>query len=310
MDFSHNYEFIAMETFIKVLQEGGVVAFPTETVYGLGANALMDEAVLKIYKLKQRPFKNPLIIHVSSLDEAMEYGEFNEDSLKLAQHFWSPSKYANSLTLVVPLKVNLKLSKYVTADLSTVGIRVPNHPIALKLLKQCGFPVAAPSANVSTQLSPTKESHISFKDVKILEGGGSKVGIESTIVEDHTILRPGIITKSMLENVLQKSINILKDSSLIKAPGMTKKHYAPQTPVVIDSTSYNPRTEARLGFGADDICTLNLSPTGDIKEAVRNLFAYLHDLDKKGYEKIHIAPLPEAQELSISLYDKLHRMVG
>ncbi|USO02153.1 MAG: threonylcarbamoyl-AMP synthase [Alphaproteobacteria bacterium] len=300
---------MSMNVFIEALRANNLIILPTETVYGLGANALSDEAVLKIYKAKNRPTKNPLIIHVASLEEAMKYGVFNEDSLKLAKHFWLPAKTANSLTLVVPIKSGTKLSKYVTAGLDTVAIRVPNHPVALELLKQCNFPVAAPSANISTQLSPTQKAHVMLKDIPILEGGFAQVGIESTIVENTTILRPGIITKSMLETVLQKPV-VISDGKVIKAPGMTKRHYAPQTPVVIDSILYDPATEARLGFGKDNQCTLNLSITGDIKEAVRNLFAYLHELDQKGYTRIHIAPLPKDQELSITLYDKLHRMIG
>ena len=302
------FNYSTMETFVKVLQNNDIIGMPTETVYGLAGNALSDEAVLKIYKTKKRPPVNPLIIHVATLEQALQYGEFDKDALRLAQHFWPPSPMASSLTLVVPIREKARLSKYVTAGLDTVAIRVPNHPIALTLLSKCDFPVAAPSANLSTMLSPTKKEHIVF-DIPVLDGGPCHVGIESTIISNNIILRPGIITKSMLEDVLQKPFLINQNETTIQAPGMMKKHYSPKTPVVLNSVHYDPLSEALLGFGSIE-GTLNLSTKGDLREAAQNLFAYLYELDLKKYARIHIAPLPTERELGDSIYDKLKRMIG
>ena len=308
MDFSFFFNDDAMETFINTLQRNGLIGMPTETVYGLAGNALSDEAVLKIYDMKKRPVVNPLIVHVATIEQALHYGDFNEDALTLARYFWPPSFEASSLTLVVPFKKNTGISQYVLAGLDTIALRIPNHPVALDLLKKCRLPLAAPSANLSTRLSPTKKEHIIF-DIPILEGGPCRVGIESTIVKGNTILRPGIITKSQLELVLKKPFMINPHETTIQAPGMMKKHYSPKTPVVLNSLNYDRLTEALLGFG-DIEGTLNLSPTGDLKEAARNLFAYLYTLDQKNYSRIHIAPLPYQHELSDSIYDKLKRMIS
>ena len=338
MDLPFSFDRNLMETFVKALKNNGIIGMPTETVYGLAGNALSDEAVLKIYDMKKRPPVNPLIIHVATLEQALHYGEFDADALTLAKHFWPPSPHASSLTLVVPLRRHYEdrnsvtrqstqqnaiaspsarndyyikhrndISKYVTAGLDTIAIRVPNHPVALELLKQCDFPVAAPSANLSTMLSPTKKEHVIF-DIPVLEGGPCQVGIESTIVKGNTILRPGIITKSMLEDVLGKTFLINQNETTIQAPGMMKKHYSPKTPVVLNSTQYDLSNEALLGFG-DIQGTMNLSVKGDLREAAQNLFAYLYELDQKKYARIHIAPLPYEQELSDSIYDKLKRMI-
>ena len=297
-----------METFIELLHKGDLIGLPTETVYGLAGNALMDEAVLKIYALKNRPSINPLIIHVDTLEKAQRYGVFDEIALKVAQHFWPPSPSASSLTLVVPLQPHAAISRYVTAGLDTIAIRIPHHPVALDLLSHCDFPVAAPSANLSTQLSPTKRAHIVFERIPVLDAGPCQIGIESTILFGSTILRPGIVTASQIEKVIGKPVAYNKNSTTIQAPGMMKKHYSPATPIILNSLDYDLKTEALLGFGQMS-CTLNLSPRGDIHEAIHNLFSHLHLLDQQGYTRIHVAPLPQDHELSLGLYDKLHRMV-
>lgn len=286
-----------INTAIAKLLNGDVVAFPTETVYGLGADCTNDQAVEKIFSLKGRPSFNPLIIHVSNLDHALKYGEFNRLALRLAQSFWP-----GPLTLVVPLRPNNPISPRVTAGLSTIAIRVPKHPIAQQLLDQYPNPIAAPSANKSGYVSPTKYQHVydEFKDdIFIVPGDQSYIGLESTIVdcstEDISILRPGSITLNEIEHFLCISVSEKSSTDAIKAPGQLKHHYSPSLPVRLNAANVFPH-EGLLAFGETTLTTdvmLNLSPKGSLNEAAANLFDFLRILDKsKSITQIAISPIP------------------
>jgi L-threonylcarbamoyladenylate synthase len=287
-----------INTAIKKLLSGDVIAFPTETVYGLGADCTNDHAVKKIFTLKGRPSFNPLIIHVASLDHALKYGEFNRSALQLAQSFWP-----GPLTLVVPLRPNNSISSHVTAGLTTIAIRVPHHPIALKLLDQYPHPIAAPSANKSGYVSPTKYEHVSdeFENkVFIIPGDQSCIGLESTIVdcseETIAILRPGSITKNDIENFLGVPVSEKSSTEAIKAPGQLKHHYSPLLPVRLNATSISSN-EALLTFGKNNLTAevmLNLSPAGNLDETAANLFDFLRALDKlnTSISQIAVSPIP------------------
>lgn len=286
-----------INTAVAKLLNGDVVAFPTETVYGLGADCTNDQAVEKIFSLKGRPSYNPLIIHVARLDCALQYGEFNQSALELAQSFWP-----GPLTLVVPLRPNNSISPRVTAGLNTIAIRVPNHPIAQQLLNHYPNPIAAPSANKSGYVSPTKYDHVydEFKDgVFIVPGDQSCIGLESTIIDcsakEVAILRPGSITHHDIEKL---AIAVSEKSSVeaIKAPGQLKHHYSPLLPVRLNATSIYPN-EALLTFGESTLIAnvmLNLSPAANLDEAAANLFDFLRTLDKSNsyVTQIAITPIP------------------
>lgn len=284
-----------------ILKADGLVAFPTETVYGLGANAVSDTAVAHLYATKNRPTFNPLIVHVRSLDDAERYGRFNTMAHTLASQFWP-----GPLTLVVPLLDQSPLSKLALAGLSTVALRVPHHPVALKLLEAFDGPIVAPSANRSGHLSPTYAHHVeqSLGNAVplILDGGPTTCGIESTILDVTTttpkILRPGALDLSHRYDVLETPI--------ITAPGQMESHYAPRLPLRINTTMPHP-TDAFLAFGPHTRGHKNLSSTGNFQEAAANLFAFLHDLDDPTiYTGIAVAPIP-MEGLGIAINDRLKR---
>lgn len=299
---------------IQKLLDGEVVALPTETVYGLGADCTNDLAVQKIFSLKGRPSFNPLIIHVPNLENALKYGVFNTYALTLAEKFWP-----GPLTIVVPLNPDKKISSFVTAGLSTIAIRCPKHPIALELLKNYPNPIAAPSANKSGYVSPTKHEHVYDEfgdDVFIVPGDQSCIGIESTIVDCSTseisILRPGFIIKSEIENVLGCSVIETSSTKVIKAPGQLKHHYSPKLPVRINITSVLPG-EALLTFGQTRLTAeieLNLSPCGNLDEAAANLFDHLRQLDKLSnnlsISGIGVAPIP-MEGIGLAINERLSR---
>lgn len=296
-----------------LLASGDVIGMPTETVYGLAANALDDQAIAKIYAYKNRPQFNPLIIHIADLEAAMRIGIFTETALKLAQVFWPPSEKAGSITLVLPRAKDCPISLLATTGLETIAVRVPNHPVALALLRQCHVPLAAPSANVSNSISPT-----SAKDVLeslgnqiplILEGGPCTVGLESTILDMTTtiptLLRPGGLTIEAIEDVIGP-IQKQHHSQNIKAPGMMKRHYAPSIPLRLNALDCD-RDEALLGFGQTDVPVhLNLSAEGNLQEAAANLFRMLKDLDNPGFSKIAVAPIPN-HGIGLAINDRLTR---
>jgi len=291
------------------LAQGDVAVMPTETVYGLAADATNDQAIAKIYELKNRPSFNPLIIHVQNLEEAKKYATFSKVAETLANYFWDPAHH-RPLTLVLPRLKGANLSELGAAGLDTVAIRVPGHAVALELLKQFGKPLAAPSANRSNSISPTTAAHVREslgEALLILEGGPCQVGLESTILDMTQdipiLLRPGGATVEEIEDILGMPVS--RDSGgAIKAPGMLKRHYAPQLPLRLNVTE-PLEGEAFLGFGPGQF-TLNLSPKGDLKEAAANLFFMLKALDQDTFVGIAASPIPNTG-LGLAINDRLTR---
>ena len=293
-----------LQHFAALLRAGGLVAFPTETVYGLGADATNSDAVLKIYETKGRPRFNPLIVHVADLDMARRYVSFSLLAEKLAR-FWP-----GPLTLVLPKCPDAGLSDLVTAGLDTVGIRIPDHPLALALIRAAGLPLAGPSANPSGKLSPTSAVQVTAAfggQVPVLDGGPSQAGVESTILavdgDRVTQLRAGALPREEIEAMLGRPIALAQPGDTIAAPGMLASHYAPNAALRLNATAPEPG-ESYLAFGPRQ-GTLNLSPTADLREAARNLFAMLHELDAKA-QKIAVAPIPETG-LGEAINDRLKR---
>ncbi len=305
-----------MENFLAekacdLLRHGSLVVMPTETVYGLAADATNDTAVARIYALKNRPAFNPLIVHVANLKQAQQFADFSKNALILAETFWGAT--GGALTLVLKRKPS-PLSHLVTAGLETVAVRMPCHPVALDLLRLYENPLAAPSANRSNSISPTSADAVrdSFGEQTpfLLDGGPCQVGLESTILDltqaVPILLRPGGVGVEDLEAVLKTPIDFYKGNA-IQAPGMTKRHYAPQTPVRLLALNKN-EGEVFLGFGpgTEHIDTLNLSPNGDLVQAASNLFAMLRMLDAERAETIAVAPIPQ-RGLGLAINDRLTR---
>ena len=298
----------------ELLREGRLVAFPTETVYGLGADATNDKAVAAIYAAKGRPEFNPLIVHVSDMSALDNLVEWNDTARLLATQYWP-----GPLTLVLPRKKDAPVSLLVSAGMDTLAVRVPSHPVAQKLLRVVGLPIAAPSANVSGKLSPTTPVHVAeslgSKVDLILAGGKAQIGLESTVLNltspVPSILRPGGITKEQLEKLLGKVDVAYGDAtSKLLAPGMMASHYAPNLPLRLNAESLN-EGEALIGFGHDfrikgGAARLNLSEQGDLEEAAANLFAMLRQLDKPEYKGIAVMPIP-ATGLGVAINDRLKR---
>lgn len=287
-----------------VLAAGGTVAFPTETVYGLGADAREGRAVAGIYAAKDRPSFNPLIVHVASLADARALAVFDDQAEALAQAFWP-----GPLTLVLPLRPDAGLSDLVTAGLATVGLRMPAHPVALALLAAFGGPVAAPSANPSGRISPTSAAHVAAgltgRIDAILDGGGCAVGLESTIVapgQPPRLLRPGGIPAEALADCLNQPL-APPATDAIAAPGMMESHYAPAARVRLNATEAQPG-EWLIGFGGV-VGNETLSATGDLAEAAAALFATLHRADATG-RQIAVAPIPD-RGLGRAINDRLRR---
>ena len=290
------------------LREGELAAFPTETVYGLGADATNDSAVAKIFGIKGRPEFNPLITHVRSLEEAQHYGMFSKNALAIAKRFWP-----GPLTLILNRKRGCAISWLATAGLSTVALRVSDHPIANELIKLTGRPLAAPSANKSGKISPTRAEDVmnEFQNELeiILDGGDCRVGLESTVLDvsgpNATILRPGSITQIDIENNFGPII-LASKMTKITAPGMLESHYAPNCKVRLNASSLKAG-EVFLGFGKHSIAgSKNLSATGKLNEAAANLFRMLRDLDQNNIIGIAVAPIPE-YGLGIAINDRLKR---
>lgn len=299
-----------------ILRRGGLVAFPTETVYGLGADATDAEAVARIYAAKERPSFNPLIAHVDSFRTARIQGMFDETATRLAEAFWP-----GPLTLVVPVAATCTISDLARAGLDSVGLRVPAHPLAHALLEQIGRPVAAPSANRSGRVSPTDADHV-LGDLDgridaVLDGGTARVGVESTIVSclggTPRLLRPGGVPREAIETLIGEKLETVAEAgSNPLAPGMLASHYAPRAQVRLNATSIRPG-EAGLLFGAEPhvgadaaSATLNLSKNGDLVEAAAHLFSYLRQLDASGAATIAVGPIPETG-LGEAINDRLRR---
>ncbi|MGV8856196.1 MAG: L-threonylcarbamoyladenylate synthase [Devosia sp.] len=291
-----------------LLRAGKLCAFPTETVYGLGADATDPDAVLAIYETKGRPRFNPLIIHCADLAMARTLAEFSPLALKAATLWPGP------LTLVLPARPDNGLADVAMAGLDSVAIRIPDHPLALALLAAVGRPLAAPSANPSGRLSPTTAYQVRLGfggRVPVLDGGPCQAGVESTIVrvegERLVQLRAGAMARERIEQALGVPVAVAAKDAAIAAPGMLLSHYAPNALLRLDTS---PRDgEAFLAFGAVPEFagpTRNLSPSGDLHEAARNLFAMLHELDALGRPMIAVAPIPDSG-LGEAINDRLQR---
>lgn len=309
-----------LEKAIQLLKQNELVAIPTETVYGLAANAFSESAIEKIYQVKQRPKNNPLIVHVHTLNQLNIVAKnISSDALKLARFFWP-----GPLTLVLDKADGISTS--ITAGKDTVALRMPNHELTLELLKALEFPLVAPSANRSNHISPTCAEHVRIslgsESPFILDGGSCQNGIESTIVQVNSsvtkILRLGAITKEAIEKVLGREIEGVKESEKeIVSPGMFKKHYSPTTKFVASSSlleelkKYNGNKIGVLFFKEkpliDDSITYRiLSPQGSMEEASKNLYAYMHELDALGLAIILAEYLPDTG-LGKSINDRLKR---
>ncbi|MHA6324882.1 L-threonylcarbamoyladenylate synthase [Roseivivax sp. CAU 1753] len=291
---------------VEIWRAGGLVAFPTETVYGLGADAASDRAVARIYAAKGRPSFNPLITHVADLAQAQALAAWSDEAAALADAYWP-----GPLTMVLPLRDGAALSKLVTAGLPSVALRMPAHPVARQLLRAFGGGIAAPSANRSGLISPTRAEHVlSSLDGRIdavVSGGPSEVGLESSIIGltgKPTLMRPGSIGTDALARTLGQRVFTRHDAEAISAPGQTPSHYAPRAAMRLNATDWRDG-EARLGFGRMP-CDLNLSETEDLAEAAANLFAHLHALDDLGRDVIAVAPVPH-RGLGIAINDRLSR---
>jgi L-threonylcarbamoyladenylate synthase len=306
----------------RALGTGGLVAFPTETVYGLGADATSASAIARLYQAKGRPAFNPLISHVGDLPAARRIGRFDHAARRLAEAFWP-----GPLTLVLPKTQDCAVAELATAGLDTIAIRIPSHAIAPAILEAFGKPVVAPSANLSGHVSPTTAAHVrSDLDGRIdliVDGGPVEVGVESTIVgcfETPMLLRPGGLPREAIERVLGHGLtrappDAESDSGQPLAPGMLASHYAPRTPVRLDVHSIEPG-EVLLAFGReigqaiagaeDAAAVLNLSAQGDLDEAAANLFGYLRVLDARRARAIAVMPIP-SHGLGEAINDRLRR---
>ncbi|AVO43854.1 L-threonylcarbamoyladenylate synthase [Phreatobacter cathodiphilus] len=295
----------------RLLRAGRLVAFPTETVYGLGADATDGRAVAAIYEAKGRPSFNPLIAHVATPEAAFRLGRFDAAAIALARAFWP-----GPLTLVVPVAPGGDISDLARAGLDTVGLRVPDHPVAQALLAAAGRPVAAPSANRSGHVSPTAAAHV-LADLDgridaVVDGGPTDVGVESTIVaclgDDPVLLRPGGVPRDAVEAVIGRPLGAATGEATI-APGMLASHYAPNAAMRLDATDPGP-DEALLAFGPEvpggAATVLNLSPSGDLAEAAAHLFGHLRLLDASGARRIAVMPIP-TEGLGEAIRDRLAR---
>jgi L-threonylcarbamoyladenylate synthase len=281
---------------------GEIVAIPTETVYGLAADARNDAAVARIYAAKGRPGFNPLIVHVADFAAAQHLATFDDDALALAAAFWP-----GPLTLVVPSRAGNGIAAAVTAGLPTIALRVPAHRAMQALIAATRTPLAAPSANASGGISPTTAAHVAAglgaAVPIIIDDGATERGLESTIVAAGRILRPGPVTEDMIAKVLHVAATFITGGPII-APGQLASHYAPTKPVRLDASSAAP-DEWLIGFGAVS-GNETLSPTGDLDQAAANLFAALHRADAAPRARIAIAPIP-AIGIGAAINDRLRR---
>ncbi len=299
------------------IRHGKLVAFPTETVYGLGADATNDLAVAAIFDAKGRPRFNPLIVHVADQRDAASLSTWPPLAATLAAHFWP-----GPITMIVNRRDNNGLSLLVSAGSDTVALRMPDHPLALALLRLAGRPVAAPSANPAGRISPTMADHVAVglgdRVDLILDGGTCPIGVESTVVDltgsKPRLLRPGGLTRETIETAIGHALldpqqETAKDESPLLSPGQLSSHYAPRHRVRLNAEMVAP-DEGLLAFGPNPIagatCTFNLSPKGDLREAAAHLFAMLHDLDRRDIAGIAVMPIPSAG-LGEAIVDRLKR---
>jgi L-threonylcarbamoyladenylate synthase len=295
----------------RILRRGGLVAVPTETVYGLAADAASDAAVARIYAAKARPKFNPLIGHVTSLEAALEQGIFSADALRLAEAFWP-----GPLTLVVPLAPGATVCAASRAGQPNIALRVPIHPVALAVISAAGRPLAAPSANRSGRVSPVTAAHVAQDFAGeidlILDGGRCPVGVESTIIacleDGPRLLRPGGIARTDIEAVLGRALGEPAGIGPVRSPGMLQSHYAPRAKLRLEAATLD-NSEAGLDFGGifgEGQNVLDLSPGRDLAQAAANLFIFLRELDARGPACIAVAPIP-CEGLGEAINDRLVR---
>ncbi len=301
----------ALDRAALLLRQGLLVAFPTETVYGLGGDATSEAAVAAIFAAKERPQFNPLIVHVPDLGMAEKLAAFDGRARSLARKFWP-----GPLTLVLKRTKDCPVALLACAGLDTVALRVPAHPLAQKLLRAAGLPLAAPSANRSGHVSPTTSAHVmeelGGRIAAVLDGGPCPIGIESTILdlsgEKPMLLRPGGAALEDLEKILGP-IARAQEGAQPRAPGMLERHYAPSLPLRLNAAGV-AKTEALIAFGPEPLpgaarC-ISLSPTGDLQEAASRLFATLRALDNPAFSAIAVMPIPE-RGLGLAINDRLAR---
>jgi L-threonylcarbamoyladenylate synthase len=302
----------SIATAARLLVAGDLVAFPTETVYGLGGDATNDRAVARIFEAKGRPRFNPLIVHFPDIDAAHAHVVFDGRADRLAERFWP-----GALTLVLSRRPASTVSLLASAGLDSLAVRVPHHAVAHALLSACGRPIAAPSANPSGKISPTTAQHVASslgtKVAMILDGGPCPVGVESTVLDltgpTPVLLRPGGVTAEDLTDTIGPLAAPAADTGVLRSPGMLASHYAPQLPLRLEARDVRPR-EALLAFGACSIAGAaameNLSPSGDLVQAAANLFAMLRALDRPGLSGIAVMPVPD-RGLGRAINDRLRR---
>jgi L-threonylcarbamoyladenylate synthase len=300
----------------QIIKDGGIVAFPTETVYGLGADVFNTKAIEKIFNIKERPFFDPLIVHISEIKQLeLLVKKVDERVLKLAEKFWP-----GPLTIVT--EKNKNVPDLVTANLPTVAVRMPNHRAALQLIQQAGTPIAAPSANKFGMLSPTNARHV-LKQLKnidfIIDDGNTEVGIESTVIslnkEGFKLLRPGVISQQDLSTIIKYTDNkFFIHKRGLQSPGLLKSHYSPKVPLYILGEEQVNSTNKKIGFLTfgtnkeknNELLVENLSPTKNLKEAATKLYEALHKLEESGVEMIIAEPVPETG-IGIAIMDRLRK---
>ena len=298
----------------EILSNGELLAIPSETVYGLGADATSDSAISKIYKLKKRPHINPLILHISNIHMVEEFAETNPLFYLLSNYFWP-----GPLTMILNQKKNNNISELATSNLSSVAVRLPDNRIFQNIIEKFNNPIAAPSANISGNISPTDPYHVyeDFgKDIElIIDGGQSEKGVESTVIDirskEIVVLRYGPITQKMIEKKVGCKIKKNVGDKKILSPGQMFKHYSPKKKLIINSTK---PTEVCSFLGFSNIMpdkkfngiALNLSYNGNLKEAASNLFKMLRFLDKTDTQEIVVAPIPN-KDVGFAINDKLKR---
>ena len=294
----------------KNIESNNVIGIPTETVYGLAGNAYSNRSVKKIFKLKKRPVFNPLIIHFKNLKDLKNDVMLNANFKKLYSAFCP-----GPITFILKKKEKSKISKIATAGKKTVAVRIPKHKVARNLLSIIKFPLAAPSANISSKLSPTSAKDVfeefGSKIKFILDGGQCKIGLESTIVDltgKPSILRPGSITAEKIQKILKKKIKIKKNSNRVKAPGQLKLHYSPGIPVKMNRKNVE-KYQALIGFGKkfkEGKNYFNLSKKGNLKEAANNLYKTMRKIKKRNFKSIAVVKIPNTK-IGYAINDRLRK---
>ena len=295
---------------ITILKKGGVVGLPTEPVYGLAGNAYWRKSIEKIYKLKNRPAINPLIVHYLNYQAAKNDVVLNKNFFKIYRRFCP-----GPITFILKKRIKSKIKQNTSVNLKTVAVRFPNHKIVRSILKKINFPLAMPSANMSSRVSPVKAEDVAeeFKDkIKfIINGGKSRIGIESTVVDltnRPKIIRPGIIEANIVNKALKMKISMMRKKIKINSPGLLKKHYSPGIPVIINQNK-SVKKHAFITFGKrykNSQNHFNLSKTANLKQAASNLYSTLRKIKKLGFKKIYVARIPD-RGIGIAINDRLKR---